>query len=230
MKKIKLHVIQHVEFERPGVIVDWVKENGHELTFTYSYNGGQLPDVENVDILVILGGPMSVNAITAYDWIEPEKQFIRLCINKGKSILGICLGAQLIALALNEKVYPGPEKEIGWFPVQFHKSLNKIFPKELTVFHWHGETFDIPSEAIPLCSSEAVKNQGFIYRDQAIALQFHLEVKKENVQALIENCREDITEEPYVQSEEKILSEEMPYTENGQIMKHVLSFLSDRVN
>lgn len=230
MRKIKLHIIQHADFEEPGVIVDWAKENEHKLSFTFSFKDLQLPDVDDFDMLVIMGGPMSVYSTNEYNWIEPEKQFIRLCIEKGKPVLGICLGAQLIASALNAKVYPGPEKEIGWFPVHFHNSLNNIFPKELTVFHWHGDTFEIPAGAIPLCSTEAVPNQGFIFNNHVIALQFHLEVKKENVQALIENCKEDITDNQYVQSAVKILSEHYSYSVNSQIMYNILSFLSDKIN
>ncbi len=229
MKKINIHIIQHVEFEGPGIIKDWAEENGHNLTYTHIYNHENFPEVGSFDFLVIMGGPMSVNDTSAYYWIEPEKQFIRACIERGKPILGICLGAQFIAAALGARVYRGPEKEIGWFPVQFHTSWNEISPRELTVFHWHSDTFDIPEGANYLAGSQVVPNQGFIYKDNVFALQFHLEVKEGPVEALIENCSDDLTDDPYVQPAEKILAEKSYYAENSIVMKQILSFLCDKV-
>ena len=139
-----------------------------------------------------MGGPMGIYDHEEHPWLMAEKKIIRQAIDGGKTVLGICLGAQLIADVLGANVYPGPQKEIGWFPIQRADDAPDFLPDELTVFHWHGDTFEIPDGAIRLASSEACENQGFVYNDRVVALQFHMETTPESMEALIENCGHEL--------------------------------------
>jgi len=189
---MKLHWLQHVPFEGLGIIQEWTDANGFEISCTRLFAGEQLPEIETFDWLVVMGGPMGIYDHEDHPWLAAEKQFIKTAVDAGKTILGICLGAQLIADVLGAKVYPGPEKEIGWFPIQRTEGAPKIIPDELTAFHWHGDTFEVPDGAVRLASSEICKNQGFVYNDRVVALQFHLETTPESMEALIKNCADEL--------------------------------------
>ncbi len=198
---MKLHWLQHVPFEGLGIIEDWAKSQHMEISCTRLFADEPLPDMESFDGLVIMGGPMSIYDHDEYSWLVEEKKFIKTTLDAGKTVLGICLGAQLIADALGAKVYPGPQKEIGWFPLQ---GSHPLLPEILTAFHWHGDTFDLPKGTTPLASSAACKNQGFIYNNRVIALQFHLETTPESMEALIENCGNELVNAPYIQTTPEI--------------------------
>ncbi len=207
----RLHYVQHVPFETPGVILDWARERGFEITNTRVFLNDPFPSPGKIDLLVFMGGPMSVHDESQYPWLVEEKTFLReaLSLEEGPKILGFCLGAQLLAEALGGEVFPGRYKEIGWFPIEFTPAalahpLFEGFPERLNVFHWHGETFSLPQECLHLARSEACENQAFLYEEKALALQFHLEVTPEIVASLVENCPEDMTPGPFVQSVEEI--------------------------
>jgi GMP synthase-like glutamine amidotransferase len=148
-------------------------------------------------MLVIMGGPMSVNDTDLYPWLADEIAFAREAIGAGKKVFGICLGAQLIAKSLGCNVYKNPIKEIGWFVVRFEQEHHDVFPdlrkgQELFVFHWHGETFDLPEGAVHLFSTDVCKNQGFAFDINTLALQFHLEMSGSNIDAIVEKCRNEL--------------------------------------
>jgi GMP synthase-like glutamine amidotransferase len=158
-----------------------------------------------------MGGPMSVHDDAAHSWLAPEKSRIRDWIEARKPALGVCLGAQLIAHTLGAPVTRNPEREIGWFPIRLHPasqrvSLSERLPTDLDVFHWHGDTFGVPDDAIPLASSAACANQAFVYRDRVIGLQFHLEMDEATARALVEHSGHAASREPYVQSAEEMLA------------------------
>lgn len=225
----------HVPFEGPGVIEDWVGEKGYKLQYIRFYEEFSLPDASAVDLLIIMGGPMDVFDYHVHPWMGDEIEWVKEFINSGKPVLGICLGAQIIAAALGEEVYPGPHKEIGWHNLQFFPSLGdyKIFkelPVTRKVFHWHGDTFDIPEEATRIAASQAFPNQGFIYKNKVIALQFHLEVNPDSVRELVENCRDELEEGPHIQSEKKILSEHSYFQTNQEVLFQFLDYLSSLEN
>ena len=143
-------------------------------------------------------------------------------------MLGICLGAQLIANSLGARVYPNPLKEIGWFPIQSLPVPKPCFqfPIQTTVFHWHGETFDLPQGAVQLVRSPACKNQGFQLGRNVIGLQFHLETTPHSVETLIENSHDEMILGPYIQSEAEIRgAHPTDYAAVNALMNQLLEYL-----
>jgi GMP synthase-like glutamine amidotransferase len=202
---MKAHCLMNIGFEGPGYIADWMDQRGHSMQVWKLFENLSFPDIEDIDLLVIMGGPMNIYEEERYPFLVAEKELIKACIREQKSVLGICLGAQLIADALGEKVFKNREKEIGWFPVQRDGELEdneiqQVFPAIFTPLHWHGETFDLPEGANLLGSSAACRIQGFLYGDHVIALQFHLEVTLQVVEGLLQHAADDLTEGAFVQS------------------------------
>lgn len=229
---MRVHYVQHVPFEGLGSIEVWLQKEGCEISVSKLYESTYLPDGSDFDMLIIMGGPMSVNDEEQYPWLRIEKQLIKTAIEENKAVLGICLGAQLIVNCLGESVHPNRRKEIGWFPVQGidHESSAYRFPQTLDVFHWHGETFDLPQNAIHLARSEACENQAFQIGSSVIGLQFHLETTEETAQAIITNCRQELLPSVYVQPEEVILDHSPEkYKSINKEMAKVLRYLQKQV-
>lgn len=202
---MKLHWLQHVPFEGLGYIEDWAEEQGFSISCTRLYDEeDELPDMDDFDWLVIMGGPMGISNYNDYPWLTDEKEFIETALDEEKTVIGICLGAQLMADVLGADVYRGPQKEIGWFPITRSPEAPNLIPQELTVFHWHGDTFDIPDGAVPLAVSEAGIQQGFVYNDVAVALQFHMEIDADGIESLLQECSHELVDAPYIQGEEEI--------------------------
>ncbi len=211
MKKLRIHYFQHVAFEGLGSIEEWISVSGHSLTSSRFFESAVFPEISDIDWLIIMGGPMSVHDEEHFPWLAKEKKFIRQAVDAGKTVLGICLGSQLISAALGARVYKNKEKEIGWFDIELTplaQSGNLFFDmgSRLKVFHWHGDTFDLPENAIRLASSAGCKNQAFIYKDKVLALQFHLEPTRTSLQDMIERGRRELTTGKYVQTEMEILN------------------------
>ncbi|NOY36865.1 MAG: type 1 glutamine amidotransferase [Chlorobi bacterium] len=208
---MRVHYLQHVPFEGPGYLARYFNTHGHPFTGTHLYKRQKCPQIADFDWLVILGGPMNINEEDKYPWLKAEKNCIRSAIDNGKKVLGICLGAQLLADVLGTRVYSNPYREIGWFPVSLTHEAVKIplfqnLPQRFDAFHWHSETFDIPSGAKHLFTSEACKNQGFLYGKNVLGLQFHLETIPESARLLIEYGREEMDGTRFVQEEQEILA------------------------
>ena len=208
---LRIHYLQHVPFEQPARIATWARRRGHTLAGCRLYRGQPLPSLPDFDWLVIMGGPMSVHDERAYPWLIEEKKLIERAVRAGKRVLGVCLGAQLLAEVLGAGVYRNRHKEIGWFPVHLTRqatsaSLWADFPEMFPAFHWHGETFEIPAGALHLAKSEACQNQAFELGGRVLGVQFHLEVTPASVRALIENCRADIARGRYQQSPKQMLA------------------------
>jgi len=224
---MRIHSLQHLPFEDLANIQVWARNRGHGVTRTLLCNGERLPQMSDFDWLVILGGPMNVYEEEKYPWLKEEKKFIAEAISRQKIVLGVCLGAQLIATVLGARVHRNLHKEIGWYPVSLtpegEKSrLFKSLPHRFTAFHWHGDTFDIPKEAIRTAGSEACANQAFEYRGRVAGLQFHLESSMASIQRLIQNCGDEFVDGSYIQKPEEMLSQE----ENlRQIEKNLKIFL-----
>lgn len=219
MKKVL--VIQHVEFEGPGRFLHLFDALDYKVTYCKLWEEA-LPDIDNFDLFLVMGGPMSVNDVDQYPWLHKEKKYINDVINSGKKIIGICLGAQLIASALGEAVYLADEPEIGWYPVRLEKDRSPF------VFHWHGETFDLPKGAKLLASSAICENQIFTYGENVMAFQCHLELDKNALEAMLNNCRNDLSDDRYVMSEINIMEGyalygERAWSEMKKIVNHFFS-------
>lgn len=230
---MKAHYLQHVPFEGLGSIETWLQSMRADVSVTRFFEEPALPDPADIDLLVIMGGPMSVNDEADHPWLAAEKQFIRSAIENDKAVIGICLGAQLIAGAMGAAVYPNREKEIGWFPVTGTQPDNMeelfTFPQELLVFHWHGETFDLPDGAMRLARSDACRNQAFQLGKRVIGLQFHLETTPDTARDLVHHCRDELQPSRYVQSGTEILRIDPPcYSTLNSCMDKVLQFVVRR--
>lgn len=228
--KMHAHYFQHVPFEGLGCMEAWLQEAGYEISVTRWYAGERAPDPVEIDLLIAMGGPMSVNDEASFPWLREEKDFIRRWVEADRSLLGVCLGAQLIASALGARVYPNPVKEIGWFPVT---AVNPVggtafrFPSEQRVFHWHGETFDLPAGAIHLARSAGCEHQAFQVGRRVIGLQFHLETTPGTAAALIANCRNELVPDRYVQDETMLLDEpQESYRAINALMARLLAYIT----
>ncbi|HKI87565.1 MAG TPA: type 1 glutamine amidotransferase [Draconibacterium sp.] len=227
---MNIHCLQHVPHERPGYIEEWAIQRNYNLSVTKLFNEEHtFPELKDFDLLVIMGGPMSVFDTDKYTWMTAEKSFVSHAIAEGKSILGICLGAQLIAHLLGANIKKSPETEIGWFPVSKisnHPLLNEI-PDEFMAFHWHGEMFEIPSGAQRIFSSDGCSNQGFVYYDNVVGFQFHFETTQELVVEILANEEIDKLNGKYIQPSNEILAK-VDYSKaiNGYLEK-ILNRLAD---
>jgi len=199
---MRIHSLEHQPAEGPAKIADWAAARGHTLSRTALYAGEAPPALEAFDLLVIMGGGMNIYQHRDYPWLVPEKEFLRRAIAAGKPILGICLGAQLLADVLGGKVYQNPEKEIGWFPVRFLDRVAPFaaFPETMNVMHWHGDTFELPPGARLIADSTGCARQAFVWGDRVAGLQFHLEMGAVNVADLANVSAEDLTPGRFVQS------------------------------
>ena len=205
---MRTHVLQHVPFEGLGSIEPWLTARRAKVTWTRFFESPTLPDAADVDLLITLGGPMSVNDEDRFPWLREEKSFITRVIASGSPVLGICLGAQLIANALGARVYPGAQKEIGWHRVYGAPAESDplAFHGEFLALHWHGETFDLPPGAVCLASSDACRHQAFRFGTNVLGLQFHLETTPASLRAMVEHGRGELSDGGrYVQTEDTLL-------------------------
>ncbi len=229
---MRVHHLRHVEFENLGSIEAWLQSAGHTLSTTRMYANDPLPTVDQFDWLIVMGGPMSANDDATLPWMGPEKRLIRSTIEAGKRVLGVCLGAQLIAAALGARVYRNPEREIGWFEIQrapeaTQHPFGAIFPSRAEVFHWHGDTFDLPQGAVRLASSAGCLNQAYAVSNHVLGLQFHLEMTPWGAKELTIHCRDELGDALYVQTPEKIMAEPARFDRINQLMVSVLQTFSD---
>lgn len=231
--KLRIHIFQHVSFEGPAALKAWAEKNGHLLSYTRFYNNEIIPEPDEIDWLVIMGGPMGVNDQGQYPWLKTEIEYIRMAIEQSKVVIGICLGAQLIAKALGARVYRGPLPEIGWFPIRIDQkvaNLNDLafLPPEIDVFHWHQDTFEIPDGANALASSAAFPNQAFIFRNHALALQFHFEMDEPALENMISHGNSELVSGKWAQTAPEILSRLSLIEDNNAVLFRLLDTMAGR--
>lgn len=225
----------HVPFEKLGLIEDWIFKTGYVLNEYHLYDDPILPRIHEFDMLIVMGGPMSVNDEELYPWLAAEKELIRGCRDSEKPVLGICLGAQLIASALGSRVFHGRHTEIGWFPVKFNRGeeILKLFPSlpaNTTVFHWHGDTFGLPKDSLLLASSEITPVQAFIAYKKLLGLQFHPEIKPENISLMINHAGDELVSSPYIQDAGELSAGLTNLSDNQALLEIFLNYLESQVN
>lgn len=186
-------IIKNIISEGPGTIEDFLRKEDIPFSIVEVGSGEIPPPFERFDTLIVMGGPIGVYEMDRYPHLIIASRIIREAINRDMRVLGICLGAQMIAYCLGAKVYPGPEKETGWCHIELTGDglkdplMRKLaihprvgdFWRRFKVFQWHGDTFDFPLGAVLLARSEQYKNQAFRYGDNIYGFQFHIEVTKD---------------------------------------------------
>jgi GMP synthase-like glutamine amidotransferase len=258
---MRVHYLQHVPYEGIGRVRDWVASRGHELSGTAMWTGtagarapaagptgaadaagntpplgaATLPDPGDVDLLVVMGGPMNVYEDREYPWLPDERAFIAACIARGAAVLGICLGAQLLAVALGGEVTRAPHMEIGWLPVELTEAARRLpgfahFPRRFVTLQWHGDTFSIPPSAVHAASSEAVANQALACDGgRVIGLQFHLEETPESLAELVAAAGAELPAPgPWISTAEELLSPNAPYDACQELLFGLLDYMAAR--
>lgn len=222
---MRINVLQHTPNEGPGSIKTWADNNHHELYVYHPETFRNLPSAKETDILIILGGPMSPN--DNFAWIKQERQLINALLANNKPIFGACFGAQQIAKTLGKKVLDAPYKEVGWAPVYLKDKTIPNIPEKLTALHWHQQMFEIPEGAKLLFSSDLVQNQGFIYHDNVLGLQFHFEPEEDNVREIAVNDNHYPEENNSLhQTSQEIIEHGVP-KENKEVMFKLLDFITN---
>lgn len=227
---MRAHWLQHVPFEGLGSIEGWLQARGWSIGCTPLHTQATLPALDGIDLLIAMGGPMSVNDGQVYPWLAAEKVLLRAAIDAGVRVLGICLGAQLIASALGARVHAAPQPEIGWWPVQGRPTEGADgfrFPQQLEVFQWHGETFELPPGATGLAASPLCPQQAFSLGPRVLGLQFHLETTPASARSLIAHCGDALQPGGCVQSAAQMLdAAPARYARLNAEMGRVLEYLT----
>lgn len=221
---MRINVLQHTPNEGPGAIKDWAHLHGYDIYIYHPYAFGILPSVEDTDMLVILGGPMSPN--DDLDWIKNERVLIKQLIMNNTPIFGACYGAQQISKALGYGVSKSPVKEVGWAPVYLQTKEIPEIPQKLMALHWHEEMFEIPKEAELLFSSDLLKNQGFVMNHRIIGLQFHFEPQEDDVKEIVINDGSYTKDSRLDQTASDIMDYPVP-EENKIVMFKLLDYITE---
>ena len=204
-------VLQHNPIETLGTIEDAIQSRGLSSRYIRPFAGEPVPQtMGSTPALVVMGGPMSVYDQERYPFLRDEMRLIEDSLRLDRPVLGICLGSQLIAATLGSSVTRGRKKEIGWHPVHLtpEASRDRLFQSvapSFLPFHWHGDIFDLPSDAVSLASSELTEHQAFRYGERVYGLLFHLEVTREVITGMVESFADELKEEDL--SSETILAQ-----------------------
>jgi len=228
---MRICYLQHVPFEGPGCIADWASERNHEIRGAALFDGAAPPAIAEFDWLIVMGGPMGANDDVRCPWMAPERKLIAQAIESEKIVLGICLGAQLIAAAMGGRVYESRHREIGWFPVsETGACAGTVFGDFLggamEVLHWHGDTFDLPAGATHLARSRACENQAFALGDLVLGLQFHLEMTGDGALTLAQACADELTTGPFIQAADAICNNVHGFAECNRAMYSLLDSMA----
>lgn len=198
----RILILQHLEWEGPGILEDEIRKLQYQVDHRHLYMKDSVPDPEQVtdyDALLVMGGDMSVHEAGRYPFLAKEVALLKAALKKKIPVLGICLGAQLLALATGVEVSTGQHKEIGWAPIQrnpdltFRSPVLSEIPENLMAFHWHEDTFDIPAEGYRLAGSALYPNQAFCINGNAYGLQFHIEMTEPMIRDWVERNKKELS-------------------------------------
>lgn len=204
---MKIAIIMHADFETPGVIENWARERQYRVTIFKPYSNQILPYVEELDFLIVMGGPQSPLVLEEAPYLKDEINLIRKVIQAQKPVLGFCLGAQLIGEALGAPTEKSPHREIGVYPITLtplglKDDLFRGFPEIFDVIHWHNDMPGLTQEAQLLALSEGCPRQAIRYSDKVYGFQFHMEITQEGLKDLIKFCPNDLNPGKFVQTKE----------------------------
>lgn len=223
---MRVHWLQHADHEGLGCIERWFAQRRWAVRGSRLHRGEPLPQARDFDWLVVMGGPMNIHEHDAHPWLVGEKALIRdACVMK-KQVIGICLGAQLLAEVLGGRVTQNGEPEIGWFDVALRAEARKSryfsdFPATFPAFHWHADTFAYPPGSTPLMSSEACPRQAFTWgEERVVGLQFHLEVEFEDARRWLDTGAPPPRR--YVQDAAEMLRDPARFADNTRLMHRLL--------
>lgn len=232
---LRVHFFQHTQGEGLGSLTRWLAARSAQVSCTefFALSSEQqpdLPNIDHVDLLVIMGGAMSVNDEADYGWLVPEKAWIRQYIAQRKPVVGLCLGSQLIASALGATVKPNPYSEVGWWPVQrvaVAATEHPIFdfPEQLLPLSWHGDTFELPKGALLLAKSAACAHQAYQLGTNVLAFQFHPESIPKNARLFAEG-EDDKAGQPFEQPIADILGvPDQQFIAPNQFLERAVEFV-----
>lgn len=224
---MKIHYLQHLEIEGLGSIEKWAYNRKHSLSATRLYKNESFPELDDFHWLIIMGGPMSVKDEDDHPWLKREKEFIRKAIDAGKTVIGICLGAQLIAASLDSIIWKNEFKEIGWFPITMTSAAkdSAVFghlSETIDAFHWHGETFDLPKGAVRIAGSNTCLNQAFSINEKVFGFQFHLETTELGARDVITHFADELIDAPYIQHAKGMLASPSRFSNINKVMETIL--------
>jgi GMP synthase-like glutamine amidotransferase len=222
---MKMLLLKHFSFDDASVLLTWAMERRCAAEVIEPPAGQPFPRFDSFDLLVVLGGPMSVTEEDKHPWLTTEKAFLREAIRSGKRVLGICLGAQMLAETLGGRVYRNREKEIGWHPVRRTEARHPLLaglPEMFWTFHWHGDTFDLPEGAVHLASSDACRNQAFACGDRLLGLQFHLETTPACMAAMTEAWADELVPGRWIESAGAMLAKQSRCADSAAYLRRIL--------
>ena len=243
MSNFRVHYFQHISDEGLGSPESWLKQRQAVVTTTEFFRLAQgdasiaLPSTDDVDLLIVMGGEMSVNDEDIYPWLIAEKRWIRQFIEQGKPVVGLCLGGQLIANSLGAAVTKNNVKEIGWWPIHgrsIEASNVQVFPfpNSIIALSWHGDTFELPTGAVWLAENEACPNQAFQYGDRVLGFQFHPEITMQNLAMFLmdngyDEMIEGIQSYEYIQPPEKMVQvSQEQFLPANQLLERALDYVT----
>lgn len=230
---MRIHYLIHAPFEKLGVIEPWANKKKFSLSGTHTYKGEKLPSISEFDFLIVMGGPQSPSRTDKWPYLQDEMDLIKKAVEANKAILGICLGAQLLAESLGAKTEHSLHREIGVFPVELlpDASSDPIFsqfPQKFNVTHWHNDMPGIPKGARLLAKSTGCSRQAFSIGDKIYGFQFHLEMTPANIAEMVLHCENELTPDMYVESKQKLLSHDLK--DINEKLFVALEYLSSKVN
>lgn len=219
----------HESFEGLGAIHNWLQKKNYHVRETHSYRGDALPQVQDFDGLIVMGGPQDLKDLKKYPYLQDEIRLIKQAIQQDKLVLGVCLGAQLIAESLGAKTEASPEKEIGVFPLQLTQQgyadpVMRHFPDSFPATHWHNDMPGLPAGAAVLAASRGCPRQIICFKPRVYGLQCHFELTREDISKMVNHSSGDLTPGRYIQTKAELLNQD--YSAINQLMFQFLDHFS----
>ena len=228
---MKIHIFQHISVKQPGAVLDWITKNKLDYQIHLIKNGDALPTLEETDFLIILGGALHINDEEEHPWLRPDINFVRKIIDLNKPVLGICLGAQIIARALDFKVEKNEYREIGWHNVMLNNNAKqnhffKDIPHKFIPLHWHSDIIRLPENISSLVYSNATDSQAFTYKN-TISVQFHIEQTEKTLDIMLEKANDYLIKDKFVQTADEIRLGYNNLIDSNNILFHLLDSLME---